>query len=277
MSSITHLEKRTFEELLGMGSGYVLYPYFSDRLYKEFFRDIVGLNIYDDKYSTYGISKAKRLRRFWELESDAIVGKLLDELLKIWLHNVQDQKAAKGDRNYLACQNAVSRLLCKPTRTEETEEDFLEKDFSKISVHKLKVEASLIFILEKRIKEINLCLKSSSSLAAVIMTGSVMEGILLGAALSNPQKFNQSSASPKDTSGKVLPFQNWTLSNFIDAACDAGFLKPDIKKFSHAVRDFRNYIHPYEQMAANFAPDQHTAKICLQVLKAAIADLSGER
>ena len=39
-------------------------------------------------------------------------------------------------------------------------------------------------------------------------------------------------------------------------------------------RGFRNYIHPYQQQASNFAPDEHTARICLQVLKAAIAQLS---
>ena len=54
-------------------------------------------------------------------------------------------------------------------------------------------------------------------------------------------------------------------------------LKLDVKKFSHELRDFRNYIHPYEQLASKFTPDKHTAEICLQVLKAAIADLSGGR
>ena len=48
----------------------------------------------------------------------------------------------------------------------------------------------------------------------------------------------------------------------------------DVKKFSHALRDFRNYIHPFQQMASQFNPDQHTAKICWQVLQAAITQLS---
>jgi hypothetical protein len=48
----------------------------------------------------------------------------------------------------------------------------------------------------------------------------------------------------------------------------------DVKKFSHALRDFRNYIHPYEQMASRFNPDAHTAQICFQVLRAAISALS---
>jgi hypothetical protein len=50
-----------------------------------------------------------------------------------------------------------------------------------------------------------------------------------------------------------------------------------VKKFSHGLREFRNYIHPYEQMVSGFAPDEHTAKVCFQVLKAALASLAGER
>ena len=47
-------------------------------------------------------------------------------------------------------------------------------------------------------------------------------------------------------------------------------MKEDVKKFSHALRDFRNYIHPYQQMSIGFQPDEHTARICFQVLKAAL-------
>ena len=51
----------------------------------------------------------------------------------------------------------------------------------------------------------------------------------------------------------------------------------DIKKFSHGLRDFRNYIHSYQQMISGFNPDEHTVKLCFQVLKAALASLAGER
>jgi hypothetical protein len=85
------------------------------------------------------------------------------------------------------------------------------------------------------------------------------------------------SVSPRDKSGAVLQFQNWTLSAFIDAAHDIGLLGLDVKKHGHALRDFRNFTHPYEHMRANFTADTRTAKIGLQVLLAAIADLRGRR
>ena len=106
----------------------------------------------------------------------------------------------------------------------------------------------------------------------------VLEGLVLGVACANPKEFNQSKCSPKDAkTDKVMAFQNWSLAQFIEVACEKGYLQLDVKKFSHELRDFRNYIHPYEQMASGFKPDEHTARICLQVLRAAIASLSNQR
>ena len=47
---------------------------------------------------------------------------------------------------------------------------------------------------------------------------------------------------------------------FINVAYEIGLLKLDVQKLSHGLRDFRNYIHPYQQMASGFKPDEHTAQ-----------------
>ena len=93
-------------------------------------------------------------------------------------------------------------------------------------------------------------------------------------AIKDPKRFNCSTSSPKDSNGKVKNFAYWKLSELIDTATQTGLLNNDIKKFSHILRDFRNFIHPYEQLANSFSPDINTAKICCQVLKAAIVQLS---
>ena len=99
--------------------------------------------------------------------------------------------------------------------------------------------------------------------------------MLLGVAIKNIKDFNQSTSSPKNKeTGKVLLFQEWSLSNLIDVAYSVGFIGLDVKKFSHSLRDFRNYIHPYQQMSSSFTPDIDTAKISWQVLQAAISDLT---
>jgi hypothetical protein len=127
---------------------------------------------------------------------------------------------------------------------------------------------------EQRLDEIRKCLTAQAPLAVIFLCGSTLEGILLGTASARAKDFNQSSLSPKDKLGKVKQFQEWTLNDFINVARDLGLVGEDVKKFSHALRDFRNYIHPFKQMASQFNPDQRTAKICWQVLQAAITQLS---
>ncbi len=275
MSSLTTVEKKRFEDIFGMSGGYVLD--LNNGPFAELFRKTVNVNVYDEKYSFNGDSKAKRLRAFWEIESDIIVGKILFELLEVWKYN-QSKNGAKGiDQSYQECLKTVERLQGKQIKEENQEEQFLKKEFGKISLEKLQIDSALIPILESRISEADKCLKAGASLSVIFLCGSVLEGILLGIASKNPRQFNQASNSPKDKDGKVKYFQDWTLSQFIDIAHELGLLKLDVKKFSHDLRDFRNYIHPYQQMVSNFNPDKHTAEICRQVLKAAIACLSGDR
>jgi len=154
------------------------------------------------------------------------------------------------------------------------EDDFLKSDFQEVSLESIGLDGTITEILKLRVNEIEKCLSSDAPLSVIFLAGSTLEGVLLGVALKYPKEFNQSKSSPKDKDGKVKQYQEWTLSNFIDVAFEAGLLAEDVKKYSHTLRDFRNYIHPYQQMSSRFNPDKHTAKISWQVLKAALFQLS---
>lgn len=272
MSSLTSLEKRRYEDLFRMVSGYVLD--FTDRTFAQFFRENVGIEIYDDRYAYNGGSKAKHLRAFWEMDDDAVVGRILKSLLELWRYQNELGNDSRADKTYSECLKSTARLLGGDVGVVEAEEEFLKKDFGAISIVGLDIDATIAPILDSRIREAMKCHDAGASLASIFMCGSVLEGILLNIALKNPAAFNQAKSSPKyKETQKVKPFQDWTLANLIDVAHEVGLLRLDVKKFSHVVRDFRNFIHPYEQVASNFEPDKHTAEICLQVLRAAIAGL----
>lgn len=155
-----------------------------------------------------------------------------------------------------------------------SEDEFLKREFSNVSVEKIGLEGVISDILQQRIKEIEQCFSAGAYLSVILMAGSTLEGLLLGLAIKYPKQFNTSKASSKDGSGKVRQFQDWSLSAFIDVARDIRLIQHDTQKFSHSLRDFRNYIHPFEQMSAGFSPREHTAKICLQVLRAAIYEIN---
>ncbi|MDD4456543.1 MAG: hypothetical protein PHC98_03045 [Syntrophotalea acetylenica] len=274
MSSLKAIEKRVFEDLFGMASGYILD--FSNNTYAEFFREIANIDIYAVKYAFNGDSKAKRLRAFLEIEPDALVGKVLSGLLEVWQYNDSRNGQTDGSPQYKQAVDIVARLTGKQPDPVVTEQEFLHRQYQNISVKKLTIDPNLLPVLESRLAEAQHCL-ASAPLATIFLCGSILEGILLGVALQSPKEFNQAANSPKDKDNKVKPFYEWSLAQFIDVAHQLGALKLDVKKFSHELRDFRNYIHPYQQLASKFTPDKHTAEICLQVLKAAIADLSGGR
>ena len=84
---------------------------------------------------------------------------------------------------------------------------------------------------------------------------------------------NATIAPIDNNTKKVKKFNDWTLNDFINSAYELRIINEDVKKFSHVVREFRNYIHPYQQLCSKFTPDKHTALICLQVLKALIAQI----
>ncbi len=154
-----------------------------------------------------------------------------------------------------------------------SEYEFLKREFSEVSVSEIGLEGTLVMFLDERISEIKKSFAAEAPLAVIMLAGSALEGILLGLAYNNPKMFNSSRLSPKDREGKVKRFHDWSLAAFIDVALDLRLINVDTHKFSHALRDFRNYIHPFEQMASGFSPRMHTAKICLQVLKAAIYEI----
>lgn len=271
MSTLKAHEKVIFEKLFDRG-GYVLD--FTDPTFSAFFREH-HIDIDNAKYQFNGSSKMKRLRAFWEIESDAMVSEVLEALLKY-------AEAANGvdgnDKKKVmeVLDRLAGRLSTKPMPA-SSEHDFLAKEYSQLNLTRLSIDAPFQRVLEQRIGEIHKSLNADAALAVIFLCGSTLEGLLLDAATKNSQQFNQANSAPKDKSGSAKQFHEWTLDSLINVAHEVGLLSLDIKKHSHSLKEFRNYIHPRQQAIQNFIPDAHTAKISWQVLQAAIANLSGQR
>lgn len=118
MADLKSIEKRKLERFFGMPSGYVLD--FSNKTFEDFILDHTEKNIYQDEYNYGSGSKANRLRRFWELESSFLVGKLILALLEHWkemkesssdfLFNKQSITATE-EKEYEECTKIARRLL----------------------------------------------------------------------------------------------------------------------------------------------------------------------
>ncbi len=171
-----------------------------------------------------------------------------------------------------ADESDLEKFLSPKLTDDET--DFLNIEFEEIPLEKIGLDSVITDVLSMCLDEIKRCLSSNSPLSVIFLSGSTLEGILLVIALKYPEQFNKSKCSPKNSEGKERPFHEWTLNDFINVAYELGLLKEDVKKFSHTLREFRNYyIHPFQQVSSKFNPNEHTAKISWQVLKAALFQL----
>ena len=79
MADLRPTDKRVLERLFEMGGGYVCD--FTNRTFQEFVLDVTGIDVYEERYSAAGESKANRLRTFWRLERNHVVAKLLEEMI----------------------------------------------------------------------------------------------------------------------------------------------------------------------------------------------------
>lgn len=163
MSTLETIDRLPFEDILGMSSGYVLD--FTNATFQSFIAETSGKDIYSDRYSMYGDSKAKRLRAFWEIESDLVVAKTLSKLIEVWQYKnpeLDAKQRATADR----CVEVAKRLGGEPDLAEQTEEEFLAQDFTHTSIKNLPIESALNPILEARLQEaIRCCGQSDAPLA----------------------------------------------------------------------------------------------------------------
>lgn len=275
MSSLSTVDKQVLEKLFQMSTGYVLN--FNDRSFAGFFKDNLHVNIYAEEFKHTGASKANCMRSFWQVADDAAVGRCIKQLIKyidIEILLGALRKTGFPDELIQRGQVIAERLLgAASEKLVPSENEFIARQFGTVSIEKLDLGPVMNQLLTQRMDEIRVCLSHSAPLAAIFLCGSSLEGILLGIATKRAKDFNQSNQSPKDKTGKVKQFHEWTLNDFINVARDLRLLGEDVKQFSHALREFRNYIHPFQQMSSNFNPNQHTALICWQVLQAAVTDL----
>ena len=271
MAYLTAGDRTYLEHILGMSGGYVLN--FTDDTFGQLFRRH-GIDIHSSRYFDYGTSKAKEMRAFWDKEPNLLVGKVLSEMLDVYEAMSQSGSGKMESEPYKKCRKIVAKLCGEVQDVDPTPEgEFSPSEFKMPDIQKLPVDRTVYRISQERLDEARRCLSAEAYLSAVIMCGSVLEAVLLGAAKRHPKKFNLSKVSPKKD-GKVQPFSKWNLANLIDVARDVGLLKADAQSFSHGLRDFRNYIHPAKQDALNFAPRKQTARLCLNALEVALADIS---
>jgi hypothetical protein len=271
VATVDNATKVKLEHLLGMGGGYVLN--YSNASFAAFVRDSIGI----DPYERHGGSKAQVLRHLWFSLSDAEFAKLTIDMLeyrRLTEDLGQVELTDRTDADRRLAEELVGQLrplLDESERVTGEEAEFLARVVD-LDLRQVPVELDLQAVIADRLQEVEVCFDNGAHLAVVILCGSTLEGLLYEVARSHPADYNRAKAAPT-RDGKVRPFSQWTLNDLLNCSRELGLLGKDVTKFGHAVREFRNYIHPQQQVAENFRPRKVTAQVARQVLYAAIDDL----
>jgi hypothetical protein len=124
-------------------------------------------------------------------------------------------------------------------------------------------------ILEDRWVEIASCVFAKAPLAATVMMGGLLEGILYARIEKLPDKSPvfTAAAAPKDKLGKTHPLKEWKLQNYIDVAQELGWITQTVHGISDIVRDYRNFIHPHKQHSEKMFVSPEDAKILWEISK----------
>jgi len=130
-----------------------------------------------------------------------------------------------------------------------------------------------LLFLKSRWTEAQSCHKAGAYVAAVVMMGSVIEGVLFAIGRNNRPQCYRAAHAPKTEDGKQVHLENWNLSSLIDVAVELDWIKTDRGQCSHALRQSRNVVYLWEHMATRADFDEATCRTCWHVLNAAVDDL----
>jgi hypothetical protein len=165
-----------------------------------------------------------------------------------------------GIRSYLA--GAIARLevaidTTKATPVTET------REFSFVR------NAELRSILERDYAEIQRAFVASCWKSVIILSGGAIEAILVDQLLGDPGRATASNKAPKDAD-----ISKWNLNDLVNVAVDLDYVSAGVEKLSHSVRDYRNLVHPGNEIRKKLSFGSEEARIALEVLHIVWRDLS---
>ena len=113
--------------------------------------------------------------------------------------------------------------------------------------------------LRRTLDEAYCCWRSGAPTAAIIMLGSLLEGVLYDVAI---QRYKVGKP-PSDH-----------LASLIDLARRQKWITQDVVDYAHVLRNHRNLVHPKKQYSEEYSPDGDTVLIAWNVVVAALNDLA---
>lgn len=123
-------------------------------------------------------------------------------------------------------------------------------------------------IIERDYQEIQRAFVAQCWKSALILAGGLIEAILLDGLEQKRDLALASSNAPKKPD-----LSKWDLSNLIEVSVELQLVTSGVEKLSHPIREFRNLVHPGNELRKKLTYGGEEARIGLEVLNMIHRDL----
>ena len=137
---------------------------------------------------------------------------------------------------------------------------------------RLITDKQTVGLLLARAGEADSCVRSGAHTLAIIGLGSFVEGVLYAVIAERAPEATDAGLRLKG--GNSLPWHRVGLNILIDEVHDRGWIKVDAHDFVQTVRDYRNMVHPRQQLEKGLIPDEDTVMLCWGPVRAVLNDLA---
>lgn len=106
--------------------------------------------------------------------------------------------------------------------------------------------------------------------AAIVLAGGVLEGILVDLIGRHADRARKARRAPEEAD-----IARWNLGDLINVALELRLVTQAVDRLSHAVRMYRNLIHPAHEVRARVTFGEEEARIAVEVIHVLWRDLGG--
>ena len=130
-------------------------------------------------------------------------------------------------------------------------------------------DANIRKIIERDYDEIQRAYISKCWKSVIILCGGAIEAILTDLLILHDTKAKQAKSAPNKPD-----ISRWDLSELINVAVELQLVTIGVEKLSHSIREYRNLVHPGNEIRNKLHFDAEEARISLEVLNILHRDLS---
>ena len=173
------------------------------------------------------------------------------------------QKPRAFQRRYREYTYPIAPLLAYLNRALPRLEAELRGEDCEVAIEPLRFDflanPELAALIQRDYMELREIHQAQCWKAAIILAGGIIEAILMAAI----QQDNGTSSAKEGSHSAV---DKWPLSKLIKVSVERGLVSSAIEKLSHAVREYRNIVHPGNEIrkSLKFGPEE--ANIALEVI-----------